>query len=111
MGLKYVSPEYFFIADEIINGRLKVTDVEGFYGVFKNSNGLIIDLREPQNLVNFSNLFEKDITDLAFILDSAITGQINCLKYLKDRDDNFYYQLKKFLKKFRKCYINYFRYN
>jgi hypothetical protein len=95
----------------VIKGRLKVTHVEGFFGVFKDSKGQIFDLRNPDDIISFDYLMGVEIRTLAFIFDSALTGQINCLKRVEDFDINLYKQLKKFKKKFIKKYKNILKIN
>ena len=54
--------------------------------------------------MSYENLKKKKIKELAFILDSAIVGQIRALKSVPEYDTNLYSQLRKFIKKFRKNY-------
>ena len=71
---------------------------------------LIWEFTEEANLVlccvnkkvNFTNLMKRTVKELAFILDSAIVGQIRALKKTVNYDKNLYMQLRRFIKKFRK---------
>ena len=58
-NLRFVEESEFLKANEIKNGKLKVTSVPGFYGVFRDSKNNVIDLRDPNKLVNIIRLAMK----------------------------------------------------
>ena len=103
-GFRFVEEVNFFKEKEIVKGKIKVTSVPGFHGVFKDSKNNAIDLRPPLFKVSYKNLMQKEIKDLAFIFDSALLGQIRTLKNTPNYNKNLFYQLRKFIKKFRKSY-------
>ena len=106
-GFRCVPEKDFLKAREIEKGKIKVMNVPGFHGVFKDSKNNAIDLRPPDFKVNYHNLKNRSVKDLAFIFDSALLGQIRTLKNTPEYDKNLYYQLRKFIKKFRKTYQNF----
>ena len=85
-----------------------VTKVDGFHGVFQDSKAKLTDFRNPKFKVCYKNLIKIEIKELAFILDSALVGQIKCLKKVDNFDKNLLSQLLIFLQKFRQAFKNIF---
>lgn len=70
--LRYVSVDKWDKEENILNNQIKVWWVEGFNGVFEDSQGNLYDLRDPSKIISFKTLKAKSIGELVNILYACL---------------------------------------
>ena len=107
-NLREVTFDNFINEPEIINGKQKVQKVEAYPGVYLNSKGKVIDLRDKETKPSFVNLKKKEIGELAKVLKNCLKNQIYALREAKEYEVNLDFALTKFLRKFKTNYASFF---
>ena len=108
-NMREVPFDTFINEPEILNGQQKVQRVEAFPGVYLNSKGKVVDLRDKDTKPSFVNLKKKDVAELAKILKSCLKNQIYALRDAKDYEANLDFALTKFLRKFKNNYASFLK--
>ena len=62
------------------NGKLKCFEMKGYQGVFRDSNGMLHDLRPIENRPSYSNMMKKEEKEIYKLLLKAYEGQLSQLK-------------------------------
>lgn len=70
-------------------GFKKVQEIEGYSGVFRDSEGKLYDLRPKENIPTRENLRKKSREELVIILRKALEGQIAELKKIQYNDKHY----------------------
>jgi len=107
LKLRIVNENFNFEPETDSKGLKKVTEPEGFQGVFIDSKGCFIDLRDKEMCPSFSNLKKKDISYLVNLLVTALEGQIAELRECTHPDAGLEIELGKLLEKVKKGYSQY----
>ena len=110
-SLRLVSHDAWITEPEIVKEKRKVLAVEAFPGVFKDSQGQIIDLRDPKSKPSYANLKAKSVPQLAILLKKCLKNQIKQLRASSYYEQNLDYALTKFLAKFLQVYENFLKDN
>lgn len=93
--------EWEWLPEEDDKGRKKVYELSQFRGVFRSSNGDLIDCRPKETCPCFSNFMKKDIVDLWGLLVKAYEGQLVQLKTSKYNETKTAQEIKNALTKAR----------
>ncbi len=108
-NLRLVSADKWIESSEVLEGKRKVIGIEAFPGVFKDSQGQTIDLRDSKAKPCFSVLKAKSVPQLAALLKKCLKNQIKELRTSSYYEQNLDYALTKYLTKFMKVYEDFFK--
>eukprot|EP00331_Platyophrya_macrostoma_P031970 CAMPEP_0176439036 /NCGR_PEP_ID=MMETSP0127-20121128/19682_1 /TAXON_ID=938130 /ORGANISM="Platyophrya macrostoma, Strain WH" /LENGTH=266 /DNA_ID=CAMNT_0017823185 /DNA_START=15 /DNA_END=815 /DNA_ORIENTATION=+ len=106
-GLRKVETKYWKVEPEEKDGKRKVFEISSYPGLFKNSQGEIIDLRPSDSCPSFENLKKKSQGELAQMLVTALKTQIFQLDNSENPDPELSKELQKELAKAQKLADSY----
>lgn len=77
---KVTIEEWEWVAEEDSKGNKKVYELSQFRGLFRASNGDLVDVRPKDTCPNYVNFMKKDLPEVYDLLVTALENQIKDLK-------------------------------
>lgn len=86
--------EWEWMPEEDDQGRRKVWELSQYRGIFRNSEGDVIDLRPKETCPCFNNFMAKDMSTLCAMLESAYENQLKDLQNCRYNNEKLKDELK-----------------
>mmetsp|Transcript_17281 Transcript_17281/g.39114 ORF Transcript_17281/g.39114 Transcript_17281/m.39114 type:complete len:293 (-) Transcript_17281:89-967(-) len=91
---KVTIEEWEWVPEEDAKGHKKVYELSQFRGLFRSSNGDLVDVRPKETCPCYANLMKKDLADLYDLLVKAFENQMKDLQNSKYNETQLEQELK-----------------